>query len=136
MIGQYKRTYSAWEPIDDNAKKIFKRYKVGDIADHEHTIKRNSAFHRKYFAVLNLTFQNQDFAKDFDIFREVVTIEAGLFNWVRLIDGEEQKRANSISFAKMDDLQFSYLYSKVFDVCLAILGLKSEELELELLKFE
>ena len=135
MKGLHKRTFSAWEPIDEQAKKIFKRFKVGDLADLEYTATRNIKFHRKYFKVLDLTFQNQDITDDRDDFREAVQIEAGFWHWQKQIDGSEAKRSDSISFPKMDDLVFEDLYNKVFDVCLKILGCKSEELELELLKF-
>ncbi|KKL98264.1 hypothetical protein LCGC14_1826130, partial [marine sediment metagenome] len=52
-----------------------------------------------------------------------------------LMDGTKTKEADEIKFTKMDDLQFEDLYNKVFNLCLHILGLKSEELEMELLKF-
>ena len=135
MKGLHKRTFSAWEPIDEQAKKIFKRFKVGELADLEYTATRNIKFHRKFFAVINLTFQNQD---DYDndlFFRKALTIEAGYYHWIPLMDGTKTKEADEIKFTKMDDLVFEDLYSKVFDICLKILGCKSEELELELLKF-
>ena len=135
MKALHKRSYSGWEPVDDNAKKIFKRFKVGDLVELEHKAVRNLRFHSKYFAVLNLTFNNQDITADRNEFREAVQIHAGFWHYQKLIDGSEVKRSDSISFAKMDDITFEDLYSKVFDTCLHILGVQSEELELELLKF-
>jgi hypothetical protein len=136
MKGLYKRTYSAWEPVDVEAKKIFKRYKVGELVELEHTIKRNLKFTAKYFVMLKLTFENQDLCPNIDLFRKLVQIQAGYYYWINLIDGAKQKESVTIKFTKMDDLEFEKLYSAVFDVCLKILGLKSEELELELLKFD
>ena len=135
MEGLHKRTLSAWEPIDENAQKIFRRYKVGETAYLGNTIKRNIKFNGKYFKVLALTFQNQDLTNDSETFRKSVQIHAGFWHWITLIDGAKQKESDSISFENMDDLAFEELYNKVFDVCLHILGLKSEELEMELLKF-
>ena len=136
MKGLHKRTLSAWEPIDESAKKVFNRYKFGDLVELEHKAIRNVKFHRKFFSMLNLTFQNQDITDNQNDFREAVTIAAGFYHYQKQVDGSEIKRANSISFSKMDDITFSELYNKVFDVCLKILGLKSEELEKELLKFD
>lgn len=136
MKGLHKRTFGGWEPIDDQAKKILKRYKVGDVAELEHTARRNVKFHRKYFGVINLTFQNQDLTDDQNEFREAVQIAAGFWHYQKQIDGSEIKRSDSISFSKMDDITFEDLYNKVFNVCLHILGCKSEELERELLKFD
>ena len=135
MKGLHKRSYSGWEPIDENAQKIFRRYKFGDLADLENTIKRNLKFTAKYFVMLKLTFENQDFANNMKLFRKLVQVEAGYYYWITLIDGSKQKESLSIKFEEMDDLTFENLYNDVFDVCLKILGLKSEELELELLKY-
>ena len=135
MKGLHKRTYSSWEPVDDQAKKIFKRYKVGELAELENPIKRNLKFTAKYFVMLKLTFENQDITDNKDLFRKLVQIQAGHYYWITLIDGSKQKESISIKFESMDDLEFEKLYNDVFDVCLRILGLKSEELELELLHF-
>ena len=133
MEGLHKRTFTAWEPFDENAKKIFKRYKVGELAGLENTIKRNIKFTAKYFVMLKLTFDNQEITDNKDLFRKLVQIQAGYYYWITLIDGSKQKESISIKFETMDDLEFEKLYSDVFNVCLKILGLKSEELELELL---
>lgn len=136
MKGLHKRTYGSWEPVDENAKKIFSRFKFGDIVGIEIKQQRNTKFHRKFFAMINLTFKNQEITDSIDDFREAVTIAAGFYYNQRQIDGSEIKRAKSISFSKMDDLTFADLYNKVFNVCLNILGCKSEELEKELLHFD
>ena len=135
MKGLHKRTWTGWEPADEQAKKIFKRYKFGELAELENTIKRNLKFTAKYFVMLWLTFDNQDITDNKELFRKLVQIQAGYYYWVTLIDGTKQKESVSIKFEEMDDLEFEKLYSDVFNVCLKILGLKSEELELELLKF-
>jgi len=135
MKGLHKRTFSGWEPVDDNANKILRRYKFGEVAELENTIKRNSKFNAKYFVMLKLTFDNQDFADNMEMFRKLVQIQAGHYYWVTLIDGTKQKESKKIRFEKMDDLEFENVYNDVFNVCLKILGLKSEELEMELLKF-
>jgi len=135
MRGIFKRSFSGFEPIDDNAKSMLKKYKFGDEAEIEIKQKRNVKFHRLFFAMINLTYNNQDITDDRNDFREAVIIHAGYYRLQKQIDGSEIKRAESISFAKMDNITFSELYSKVFDVCLKILGCKSEELEDELLRF-
>ena len=136
MKGLHKRSFGSWEPIDENARKIFRRHRVGDLVELDFKAIRNVKFHRKYFAVLDLTFQNQDLTNTREDFREAVQIHAGFWHWQRQVDGTEIKRSDSISFGKMDDITFEDLYNKVFNVCLKILGCKSEELELELLKFD
>lgn len=135
MKGIFKRTFGSFEPIDENAHKIFKRYKFGDEIELEHKAKRNVKFHRKYFLVLKLTFENQEEIENENDFREAVQIAAGFWHWQKQIDGSETKRSDSISFENMDDIMFENVYNRVFDVCLKILGCLSEDLEMELLKF-
>ena len=60
MRGIFKRTFSGFEPIDDNAKSMLKKYKFGDEAEIEIKQKRNVKFHRLFFAMINLTYNNQD----------------------------------------------------------------------------
>ncbi|HEB4939120.1 TPA: DUF1367 family protein, partial [Klebsiella quasipneumoniae] len=54
--------------------------------------------------------------KSFEAFRAWVTIEAGFYNEYQMPDGTIRKEPKSISFAKMDDLEFSQLYKSVLDV--------------------
>ena len=135
MKGLHKRTYTGWEPVDEQANKILRRYKFGELAELENTIKRNVGFHRKFFAVLNLTFKNQDKAENMTDFRYYILIKSGHYHLI--LDGMDAiKVPDSISFENMDDIEFQLLYNDVFNVCLRILGCKSEELELQLLKFD
>ena len=70
-----------------------------------------------------------------DDFREAVTIAAGFCHDQKQIDGSFTKRANSISFAQMDQAQFEEVHNKVLTVCLKILGIKGEDFERELLNY-
>lgn len=135
MKALYKKTFSAWEPIDEQGLTILNRHKLGDIVEIEVKAKRNIEFHKRFFAIINLTFQNQDISDNINDFREAVTIAAGYYHYQKQVDGSEIKRADSISFSSMDQLYFEQLDNQVFNICLKILGCKSEELELELLKF-
>jgi len=94
---------------------------------------RNAAFMRKYFSLLEAGFAMWDVRsiefkdrtgrvieveKDFDKFREDVTILCGYIDWVPRVNGEAVPRARSISFAKMEQEEFEKLYSKTIDVLL------------------
>lgn len=54
--------------------------------------------------------------KSREAFREYITIEAGHFNLVKSPAGIE-KRAKSISWSRMDDVEFEALYKDVFATC-------------------
>lgn len=55
-------------------------------------------------------------AKSFEAFRAWVTIESGHYDAYQLPDGSVRKEPRSISFAKMDDIEFTQLYKSVLDV--------------------
>lgn len=99
----------------------------GEIALVDVVVPRNPRFHRKFFALLKigfdawdpgLTHDGQPVAKDFEQFREDVTIMAGHYVQTWTLEGEMRLRAKSISFAAMDDEEFERVYSSVADVLL------------------
>lgn len=95
----------------DNKRKL----KVGQDYLVTVTTKRNIRFHRKYFALLNLVFQNQEIYNNLDDLRKDLTIAAGFHRERLNIHGEIILEAESINFASMDDIKFSELYSRTID---------------------
>lgn len=103
----------------------------GELARIEAVVPRNSKFHRKFFALLDLGFdawepprKRQNYKghpvqKNFERFREDLTIAAGFYEQTFDLKGRLQLRAKSISFANMDDAEFEKVYSAVADVLLA-----------------
>lgn len=87
---------------------------------------RNPQFHRRFFAMLNFGFEywecpeaeykGMKAEKNFDRFRKDVLILAGFRKVVTNIKGEVRVEAESISFSKMDETEFSVVYRKCFDV--------------------
>lgn len=55
--------------------------------------------------------------KDYETFREDVTVAAGYAEMSLKTNGEIAVRAKSISFAKMDEETFRKLYNAVFNTC-------------------
>ena len=93
-----------------------KKLKVGEEYQCEVKQPRNLKFHKKFFALVNMLFENQEIYNNPDRLRKDLIIEAGLYDeWVDF-QGVMQREAKSISFAKMNENEFSELYSKVIDV--------------------
>lgn len=67
------------------------------------------------FALYNMVFQNQERYTTLDALRHDITIEAGYYSERVNIWGEVVKEPNSISFANMDDVEFSDLYNRSID---------------------
>jgi hypothetical protein len=95
---------------------------------------RNYQFHKKFFALLNLGFANQDKYKDFTEYRTIKTMQAGFF---KMIITEKGKVfiPESISFNSMDELDFEKVYKTVLELICAETQLTSKEIETELLNF-
>ena len=155
-------------PHTDHDRVIFDNWKLGSVIAGNFKQVRNPEVHKRFFALLNLTFDYYepssgvltadekriakkifltldnhnnkngffiDFGREFmrseseerratiesiekafEPFRKWLTIEAGFYDEIP-VPGGFVKEAKSISFAKMEDIEFSQLYKAVFDVC-------------------
>jgi len=102
----------AYDTDHENAKKI----KANEPYEFEYKKPRNYQFHKKFFALVNLVFDNQERYLNLDHLRKDLIIEAGFYEIRYGFHGEEIREANSISFASMDEIQFSELYNRCVDV--------------------
>lgn len=103
---------------------------------------RNVKFHNKLFGMLAIGFDiwpgpdEVEFRgkliqpdKDFEKFREWITVMAGFYHFVGYPDGSYKAVADSISFASMDEEKFEAVYNKVMNVILGkIIPLAPENL--------
>jgi len=126
--------FDGWTKADKSAwRKLWKRLmtlEAGEFAVIEFVIPRNQKFHRKFFAMLNFafdawepdrkrkTYKGRPVQKNFDRFREDVLILAGFSEQTFDLRGNMKLKAQSISFANMDDAEFENVYSAVVDVIL------------------
>lgn len=91
------------------------RFKTGDCMTLIYKQKRNSAFFRKWWSLINFAFEQWEPVtglpeKNFERFRKDMTIAAGFYTLVPCINGELKAEAQSISFAAMDEDTFADLY--------------------------
>ena len=105
------------------------KLKLGEIYEVEIKRKRNYEFHKKYFALLTITFQNQKKLTgiSFDEFRAYVTMKAGYYKTVTTDKGMFTL-PKSISFSSMDNIEFDDLYQKTIDVCISLLDCNKENI--------
>lgn len=117
------------KPCYDSDAELLKKIKAGDEVEITLTKPRNIKFHRKFFALINLVFQNQEIYNNPEHLRYDLTIEAGFYdvtyNWL----GEEIKRAKSISFAKMEEPEFAELYNRFSDAIVRCFKFEKEDIE-------
>lgn len=105
-----------------------KRLKVGQSYVADVKVARNVGFHRKYWALLNAAWsllpeRTSNGFRSLEGFRSYVIVAAGFYELYfnpRLKEFVEVPR--SISFEKMDEVEFSELYDRSKDVIWSIIG--------------
>ena len=111
----------------------FNSIEQGAIVSCEVKSPRNIGLHRKFFAMLNIAYENrQDFEQmSFDNFRREIIARAGFYDMHVNFKGMPVYQAKSISFAKMKQEEFEEVYSRCIDVVLeyVLCDMKSEELK-------
>lgn len=130
MECDFIKTNAGLIPVNDASRKWFDKVKLGRIVRGEFVQPRNPVFHAKFFALLQLGFEyfeetaepmkykGEDIKPDFERFRKDITILAGKFHFVPTIKGDIRAEADSISFASMNEQEFTELYNKVLQILL------------------
>ena len=114
----------------DNKRKL----KLGQDYECDITNPRNVGFHRKFFALLNIGFENSGLRLPFEVYRKHILIKAGYFK-VYTIEDKVYYEAESISFASKSQDEFEEIYSRVCDIILADIGATREDIEKQLINF-
>lgn len=122
------RTLSGFKPAYDSDIELSKKIKLNEIYTYEFKKERNYNFHKKFFALVKLVFDNQEQYTNFEHLRKDLIIESGNYDLRYDLLGVEIREAKSISFAKMDEIQFSDLYSSVIDVIVKYFHFDKEEI--------
>jgi len=121
-------------PADDvNAEKM-KRFPTGEQFEIDIKLSRNPAFHRKVFAFFNYCFGHWLHENDcisegrqFDIFREHLTVLAGFYESYTNIKGEVRIEAKSLSFGSMDQEEFEECYIALTNAAMKHIFQSSDE---------
>jgi hypothetical protein len=131
-----QKTQSGLKPCYDSDYESYIKIPLNEQFEIEYKKVRNILFHRKYFALLKLAFENQSDYRLMNDLRRDLTITAGFYTEVvNKVTGEVYTLANSISFAKMDNVEFNDLYEKTKDVISKWLGISNENIETEIQQY-
>jgi len=119
---------NGWTNADRKTEEFHQKKKMGAVIHSDFKEMRNSAFHRKLFALFNLAFEywkpaeiGHDYGvpeKNFERFRKDLTILAGHYHIVIRLDGTAKPEADSLAFGNMDQETFNSLYNNVLNVIL------------------
>lgn len=104
----------------DDGRERVKKWKVGDVVTCEVRRPRSQAFHRLYFGLLNMIYENSEWCEErwptFERFREAVQMQAGHFEETVSMAGTTLYRPSSIAFHKMDEDSFAKLFARVVEI--------------------
>ena len=127
-------------PADEAGEAILRTLGQGELVEITLRRPRNLKFHAKFFSMLSIILQNQDYYKSIDDLLDVTKLAVGHCRTIRTKQGDV-KIPMSISFAALDDSGFADFYDRVIVwVCSDVIpGLKrgdlDEAVEAELLRF-
>jgi hypothetical protein len=109
-----------------------RKFGLGEIISVEVKRPRNLMFHRKFFAMLHIILQNQEYYKSIDDLVDVCKLRTGHCRTIATKEGDVQV-PSSISFAAMDDTNFADFYDRACNwvVTEVIPGLQRHHLDAE-----
>jgi len=124
------------KPAFDEDKEKFSQFPKEGYFEIKYTKRRNVKFHRKFFALLKIAYENQsDYRLMEDLRRDLIITSGHYEEVVNAITGEVYKIAKSISFHNMEETEFSLIYEDVKNVIIRWLGIDNESLENELQQY-
>ena len=130
-----KRLDGSFMPVYDSDKEAVKKIKAGEDVEIDIKRPRNYKFLKKFMALINLCFHNQEQFSNIDDLRAELTIEAGYYVSYYNLQGVETRRPKSISFASMEEDEFVKLYSDVLDVIIKYFHYTKEDIDENLISF-
>lgn len=123
-----KELNGSFKPAYDSDYEQAKKIKAGKQVHCEITQPRNYEFLKKFFALVNLVYQNQDKYTNIKHLRKDLIIEAGYYDVRYNLHGVEIFEAKSISFASMTEDEFGKLYNAVVDTIVKYFHFDKQEI--------
>lgn len=124
----------ALRPADDASEELMNSLPLGQPIKVKISRPRNLQQHRKFYALLQIVFQNQSIYPTIEALLAVIKITLGHCDIVKLPDGQMVPVVKSISFASMPQDDFNRFYSATIDLVLQhfLAGIEKTELEREI----
>ena len=124
------------KPAYNSDYDLFSKIKPNEIIEIEYKKKRNVRFHRLFFALMNLAYENQEAYTILDVMRKDIIKHAGYYTeHINAITGEITQEPNSISFSNMEETEFNKLYTDCKTVISQWLGIDNEQITEEIERF-
>ena len=106
-------------PADDDSFDTARKFKAGQTYPVKIWIKRNTQFHKKFFALLKEIYQNQDTYTNINDLRVEILLKTGFYDEHITMKGQIIYLPKSMSFENMDNVDFENLYNKTIDIAIS-----------------
>ena len=119
MKGYFRKANGGFlTPDDQDTVELMQGVKSGEVLAVEFKRPRNYKFLKKFRALVQVVFDNQDkYSNKEDLVVEL-KLQVGHYEEHITLGGKITYQPKSISFAQMDELEFGVFYNKVVDVVL------------------
>lgn len=127
-----RKELGCFRPVCDEGEGILRRMALGQQVMVKFSFPRNTGHHRKFFALMQLIFNNQSHYATLDHLVTAFKFACGHTEKIRTARGEIEI-PKSISFAKMGQAEFETFYNRAVDFVTeeVIPGLGKEDLARE-----
>lgn len=131
-----RKTLTGFAPADEPSVEVWKKYKQGETYRADVVKPRSYQHHKLAFALLNLTYSNQEQYGNFESFRKAVAIAAGHTEELMTVDGEIIYLPKSLNYDTLDEIEFTKVFGAMMTVCAKILhNMGIDELEAEVSRY-
>jgi len=112
-----------------------KKLKIGEEYLAEIRKPRNIKFHKKFFALIELCFQNQEVYNNREHMRKQLTMSAGYYDTFVNHKGNTCYEPKSVAFSKMDEAEFSEFYERFCDTVSEFIGVTNKDIQIQIHDF-
>jgi hypothetical protein len=126
-----RKNLSGFVPADEPSMEIARKFKVNEIYRADVVKPRSYQHHKLCFALLNLTYANQERYSNFEDFRKAVAIAAGHTEELVTLHGEIVRLPASLSYDTLDEVEFTRVFAAMMTVCSELLGVERPDLQME-----
>jgi Protein of unknown function (DUF1367) len=130
-----KKTLRGFEPADEPSIELWKKFKQGEVYRADVVKPRSYQHHKLCFALLNLTYANQERWSNFESFRKAIALAAGHTEEIVTVHGEIIRLPKSLSYDALDEIEFTQVMGAMMTVCAEILRMTVPELEPEVSRY-
>ena len=130
-----QKDINSLKPSDEQSEEYFKKLKIGTIVSCDIKKPRNVKFHRKFFALLKLVLNNQERYTNTDQLLIAIKLKLGMYTICKSLTDKPFPILKSISFARMDDLEFAKLYDDTLFILAEFIQVDPKKLDQEVMNF-